>query len=116
MQELIRVGDEIIREDQQRVDIVDLVEEGKYGLRLVKHSKADGLELRIFLPWELPPIGGKSLPNWYGWKERGTTVLSSGLRLGWVCFAYSGLHSPSIEEYDKEWERTIETMRLEESQ
>ena len=109
MQTLINVGDEV-KNFWGSKSIVTSVDVGRHGL-LVKGEFELSYQLHEFYaPFELPPES--QVNNWYGWRGRSTNTLPNGLKFGVVSLRRSDGRE-DIEEYDLEWERTIELMRKE---
>ncbi len=106
---MIEVGDTIANCDKDSI-VVDEVLTGKHGL-LIRGKFTDSNNLyEGYHPSELPPC--QTLNFWYGWRSRDFTTLSNGVRIGSVDISWLDPRC-TIEEYDKEWERTLETIRLE---
>ena len=110
---VIEVGDEVVVDDEYPF-IVTKVSVGKYGL-LVCGGFTNGFhgDYTGYWPYELSP--SEIQQPWYGWSHRGTEKLPSGLRCSTVGLLFADPRE-TIEEYDAEWERTIEAMRSEEMQ
>ena len=111
VREMIEVGDEITNNNGETI-IVTKLERGKHGILWRGNIVDTGYTGWSFLIPELPPI--EELYYWYGWASRAYMVLASGQRVGDVAFWREDPRPDTIEEYDAEWERTIETMREEE--
>lgn len=105
MQNIINIGDEIKNFQDITAPITSVVK-GRYGL-LIKDS--DIPNLIAFVPWELPPIETIER-EWYGWYTRSFIILPNGMRLGVVVWKRSDPRTDTIEEYDAEWERTMEAI------
>ncbi len=105
---IIEVGDEITNEEGHLV-VVTLVEKGKYGLLVRGTFVNTGTTYEGYYIAELPPV---SIKPWYGWAGRYKETLANGHEVGCVDLLRIDARQ-TTEEYDKEWERTLETMRLE---
>lgn len=112
MQNIINVGDEI-KNSQDAISIVESVVIGRYGL-LVRAKFSSGEAQEFYAPFELPPPPSGKV-DWYGWRGYSFTILPNGIRLGDVSLRRTDSRE-GIEEYDAEWERTIEQIRLEGTQ
>ena len=109
---LIDVGDEIHGHRNGSASRIQSIVKGKNGLLWEGVSYA-GTPVRSFLPYELPP--SEYISGWYGWKSRSVVTLYDGRCLGSVAFSRSDPRPRTIEEYDAEFDRTIETIRQEEA-
>ena len=105
---IIEVGDEITNVSGEKSTIIE-VQIGKYGIFI--QEQYPGTTGQAYFPYELPP--GEPTWDWYNWRHRGTTTLVDGTKIGDVSMGRFNTIGNSVEEYDKEWERTLETMRLE---
>ena len=105
---LINVGDRIQNSHGDGVSVTS-IHRGKYGLRILGKFESGNL-FYTFVPWELPPVE-KDILNWNGPWRRGSIELLDGMKLGATCLKRRDNNPHSIEEYDLEWERTIEQMR-----
>ncbi len=112
---IIEVGDEITTHAGNKVQ-VNRVESGKHGLLV--EGVFRGYEDQwygSYHPHELPPC--EVSYQWYGWIMRASTTLPNGAQIGCLSWGVPifkpSAGSRTIEDLDLEWERTLETMRLE---
>ncbi len=113
MRELIAVGDILVNSDGESCTL-STVERGKHGLLVKGILSKYQFTFTGFLPFELPPC--EDTRDWYGWGARDHVVLLDKTQLGLVGFLRSDPRPRIIEEYDAEWERTLEAWQPEEMQ
>ena len=111
---IIEVGDTIINCEGSAVSIT-AVEIGKYGMLLqgwfIKDNPSNDLLFEGYCPYELLP-SDYTVFYWYGWYEYDYATLSNQKRIGLLGLTRLDLRC-TVKEYDAEWKRTLETMRLE---
>ncbi len=88
------------------------MERGRHGLLITGHFY-NGNRCGTYIPWELPPTD--EIEPWYGFSHRTKFTLSNGLEVGDVSFRADDSRRVIVEEYDKEWQRTIGQIRAEET-
>jgi len=114
MENIIEVGDEI--KSKGVTHKVTAVYRGKYGIAIETVLIAAitlhiGMVGAAFLPYELPPSEVEY--NWYGWSAKLWATLSNGQKVGVVTFSRSESRGwGNMDDYDAEWERTLESMKL----
>ncbi len=108
MHELINVGDEIKNWSESCVTISSIAS-GRLGLLLKGRYSEGGYPYEEYIPWELPPIQPPIRIHDGCWL-RASITLDDGTKLGSVALR-SNDPRDTIEEYEAEWERTIELIR-----
>lgn len=106
---LINVGDEIKNHEKLSVT-VSSVTKGTLGL-LIKGAFSGALLFEGYIPWELPPRIDKG--GWHGWAEYSSMTLADGMEVGALYLPRFDKRD-EVEEYDLEWQRTINAIREEE--
>tara|TARA_Y100000310_G_C20641290_1_gene794082 strand:+ start:503 stop:844 length:342 start_codon:yes stop_codon:yes gene_type:complete len=107
---MINKGD-VIRNADGIDTLVTSVLRGRHGW-LIKGQRHDGVSEQSFEIYVLPELPVSSNGRWYGW-SREFIALSGGAKLGALSL-YRDDPRNTIEEYDLEFERTIEAIRKEE--
>ncbi len=108
---IIEVGDRLVN-DIGETSTVTGVQIGKYGL-LVDEDFQHGRG-RVYFPYELPPLDALFISDWHSWASRGTTTLPNGKRIGDVSRYRDEAFDVAVDDYDRQWERTIEAIEAEE--
>lgn len=104
---IINVGDEITNYEGCQVE-VQHVALGRHGILVKGIFVVSRLSFESFVPLELPPPITDD-QNWYGWAAFDTLTLANGFKTGSLCL-YRRDQRDTIEEYDAEWERTLQEM------
>ena len=110
---VIEVGDELANGEGWH-GVVHSVTKTRYGLLVGGWLTNKGRKFEAFFPLELPP--SERIWGWHNWPTRGTATFPDRQPLGFVALAFCEPYFYPAEEYDAEWERTIEAMRSEEMQ
>jgi len=109
MPRILEEGDIILNHTDDKA-IVTSVQYGKNGIliigRFLEYPKSE--ELRVYLPYELPPV--EDINNWNGWARRSKVTLSNGFKLGYVSY-YRIEDSMTLEACEKRWRSTINIIR-----
>ncbi len=108
---VIEEGSKLTNNPEGDIWVVESVEVGKHGLLCKGHFSNSGNTAAAYFPYELPPAEDQK--DWFGWAGRGYHTLENGQVLGHVDLWRSDPTPRTIYEYDVRWERTLETMRLE---
>lgn len=103
---IIEVGDKIQNTSGQWAEVTEVIQ-GKYGL-LVK-GKLSYQDYAGYYPIELPLVED-IIWDWYGWASLSVETLENGHKVCGVSF-WNGDPRHGIEEYDLEWELTLEAMK-----
>ena len=107
---IVEEGDTIVNCESTPLTVLSIIA-GTYGL-LCLCRLPSGYTGNAYLPYELPSLDD-DIRDWYGWWAYSYCTLPNDSRVGVVEFQRGDNRARTIEEYDKEWERTLETMRLE---
>ena len=112
MQNVIEEGDKLTSDQGMLHVTVTKVVSGKHGLLITGIGSTLSGERECYMPYELPALpDDEDEPGWYGW-DRMSTYLPSGARVG--ILALNGSEPwGDIGYCESKWERTIETIRLE---
>ena len=106
---IIQVGETLLN-GQNRPAEITAVEEGEYGLVWRGVFPDNGDVGSGYMPYELHA----EIPlrfDWYGWATKEQFTLPNGLKVGGTSFWRSDPRVDSLEDYEKEWERTIPLMK-----
>lgn len=88
---------------------------GRYGILAEGYLPSLEREGKVYILPELPPLEFAKW-DWYGWATRSHALLPTGLKVGAVAFYRNDPRPRTLEDYDAEWERTIDTIRKEEQE
>jgi len=106
---IIEVGDKVVNHAGAVLTVRE-VHQGKYGI-FIEGTFDSGARGGSYFPPEMLPVEAES--PWYGFGGASYAVLPSGAKVGVVAFRQSDPRAYNVDEYDAEWKRTLETMRLE---